>query len=202
MAFSYWLTLRQAREAVKNDRPDEAHRLLEPLIADGHRKAWKVAREVVAGYAARARRFLDQHKPDAAWQEVLSAEALNTGERVVIDLRKSLTRLGLVEVRAALEVGRPGDATEAAARLRERGVRHPELTQMDEAAQDWLTAAELADRGEFPRSLAQLDRAKAKLTCPSDGFDRFRAEVEARHQRFRTATTKLYAAAEAKHWRE
>ena len=47
---SAWLTLRQAREAVANDRPDEAHRLIEPLLAEGYRKAYRLARDVVKVY--------------------------------------------------------------------------------------------------------------------------------------------------------
>jgi hypothetical protein len=202
MAASPWLALRQAREAVANDRPDEAHRLIEPLIADGHRKAWKVAREVVAAYAARARRFLDRENPDAAWRELLAAEALNTGERVVADLRLTLTRLGMTQVRTALESGDPVAAVEAAARLRERGVRHLELTRMEEAAQDWILASELADRGDFLRALSELDRVRPRLTCPLTGFEQFRAAVEDRHARFRGAVGRLYEAAEARRWRE
>src|SRR5207248_551359 len=202
MALSTWLTLGEAREAVANDRPDEAHRLLEPLIADGYRKAWKLAREVVTAYVARGRTFLGQHTPDAAWRELLAAEALNTGERAVADLRLTLTRFGLVSVRAALEGGNPVEAVETAARLRDRGVRHPDLTRMEEAAQDWILAAEIADRGDFLRALSELDRVRPKLTCPLDGFDRFRAAVEARHERFRAAVGKLYEAAEARRWRD
>jgi hypothetical protein len=73
---------------------------------------------------------------------------------------------------------------------------------MEEAAQDWILAAEIADRGDFLRALSDLDRVRAKLTCPLDGFDRFRAAVEARHERFRAAVGKLYEAAEARRWRE
>lgn len=202
MALSPWLTLRQAAEAVANNRPDEAHRLIEPLVAEGYRKAWKLAREVVKAYAARAKRYLDQDNPDVAWRELLAAEALNTGEKVVAELRLTLTRLGLVQTRAALEAGDPVEAVAVAARLRERGVRHTELTRLEEAAQDWILASELADKGDFLRALAELDKVRPKLTCPLTGFDRYRADVEARHDRFRTAVAKLYDAAEAKHWRE
>lgn len=202
MALSTWLTLSQAREAVANGRPDEAHRLIEPLIADGHRKAWKVARQVVAAYVSRARQFLDQHNAESAWNELVSAEALNTGERAVADLRQTLTRLGMVSVRTALEAGKPVDAVEIASRLRERGVRHPDLTRMEEGAQDWILAAEVADRGDFLRALTELDRVRPKLTCPLDGFDLYRHSVEVRHQRFHAAIGKLYEAAEARRWRE
>jgi hypothetical protein len=199
---SPWLLFRQARAAVATDRPDEAHRLIEPLLAEGYRQAWKLARDVVKSYCTRGRRYLDVDNADAAWVEVLAAEALNTGEKCVAELRTTLTRFGLVQARGALEAGRPLDAVGITSRLRDRGVRNVELARAEEAAQDWVLAAELADKGEFLRALAQIDRLRPKLPCPATGLDRCRAEVEARHEQFRAAVGRLYDAAEARHWRE
>jgi hypothetical protein len=201
MADSPWLVLRQAREAVKNHRPEEAHRLIEPLIAEGYRRAWRLARDIVRVYADRATKFLDQHNPDAAWRDLLAAEALNTGEKVVVELRQTLARLGLVQARAALEGGHPAETIAIVGKLRDRGVRHPDLSRLEDSAQDWALAAELADRGEFLRSLAEIDKLRPKLPCPAAIFDRFRASVEDRYSRFRTAVGQLYDAAEARHWR-
>jgi tetratricopeptide (TPR) repeat protein len=202
MADSPWLVLRQAQEAVVNHRPEEAHKLIEPLIAEGYRKAWRLAREIVKVYAIRAAKFLDQHNPDAAWRDLLAAEALNTGEKVVADLRQTLARLGLVHARAALEAGHPPETITVIGKLRDRGVRHPDLTRLEEAAQDWGLAIELADRGEFLRSLAELDKLRPKLPCPPAVLDSFRTAVEDRHARFRSAVGRLYDAAEARLWRE
>jgi len=196
------LALRQAHEAVSAGRPDDAHRLLEPLLAEGHRRAYRMAREVVKAYTARARQALDLHNPDAAWRDLLAAESLNTGEKSVADLRQVLSRLALVQVRAMLESGRPVDAIDQISRSRERGVRHPELEQLEGVAQDWALAAELADRGEFLRAAAELDRVAPKLPSPLTGLDRYRAEVANRHARFSDAVARLYDAAEAKRWRE
>jgi hypothetical protein len=196
------LVLRQVREAVDAGRPDEAHRLLEPLLAEGHRRAYKLAREVVRAYTARARKALDQHNPDAAWRDLISAEALNTGEKAVADLRLALARLALVQVRAMLEAGRPIDTIDQIAKSRDRGVRHPDLEQLEVAAQDWIQAQELADRGEFLRAIAELDRVAPRLPSPRTGLDRYRAEVENRHARFSEAVARLYDAAEGKRWRE
>ena len=80
MSASPWLALRQAQEAVSAARPDDAHRLLSPLLVEGHRRAYKMAREVVKAYLARARQALDQHNPDTAWRDAIAAESLNTGE--------------------------------------------------------------------------------------------------------------------------
>src|SRR5207248_837608 len=168
---SPWLTLRLAREAVANNRPDEAHRLIEPLLADDHRKAWRMARDVAKAYIVRGRKFHDLDNPDAAWLELLAAESLNTGEKCVAELRITLTRFGLVQARGALEAGRPLDAMSEVVRLRERGVRNPDLARTESAAQDWVLALELADKGEFLRSLSEIDKLRPKLTCPPVGLD-------------------------------
>src|SRR6188508_1068283 len=154
MTESPWLALRQAEEAVATNRPEEAHRLLEPLIADGYRKALRMARDVVKAYVARAGKHLDQNNPDAAWQDLIAAEALNTGEKAVAELRQTLSRLGLVAARAELEAGELLDAIASVGRLRDRGVRHPDLARLESAARDWGLAVELADRGEFLRAVA------------------------------------------------
>jgi len=202
MVSSPWLTLKQSAEAAAQGRPDEAHRLLAPLLDAGYRKAWRIARDVVKAYCKRAMRSLDRdNAADAAWRDLLAAEALNTGEKCVADLRVTLTRLGLVQGRAALEAGTPLVAVDGIARLRDRGVFHPDLRQVEEAAQDWILAAEKADRGEFLPALDDLDRLRSRLPCPPTGLDRFRSEVEARHDRFRDAVTRAQEGAEAKQWR-
>lgn len=202
MSDSPWLALRLAREAVDNHRPEEAHRLIEPLIAEGYRKAWRLAREVVKQYVNRATRALDQHNPDAAWRDLVAAEALNTGEKAVGELRQTLARFGLVQARAALEAGNPLEVLAAVTKLQDRGVRHPDLIQLETAAKDWTTAIELADRGEFLRAVAELDKLRSKLPVPSAALDRFRAAVEDRHTAFRSAVARLYDAAEARLWRD
>ena len=202
MADSPWLMLRQAREAVDNHRPEEAHRLIEPLIVEGYRRAWRLAREVVKEYIARATKLLDQHNADAAWRDLLAAEALNTGEKALTEFRQTLARLGMVQARAVLEAGHPLETVAAVGKLRERGVRHPDLARLESAAQDWGVAAELADRGEFLRSLSELDTLRPKLPCPTTVFDRFRESVVERNTRFQVAVSHLYDAAEARHWRD
>ena len=137
-----------------------------------------------------------------AWCDLIAAESLNTGEKAVADLRQALSRMALVQVRAMLEAGRPIDAIDQITRTRERGVRHPDLQQLETAAQDWIQATELADRGEFLRAIAELDRVAPKLPSPRSGLERHRADVENRHASFSEAVARLYDAAEAKRWRE
>jgi hypothetical protein len=202
MSASPWLALRQAQEAITAGKPDDAHRLLSPLLVEGHRRAYKMAREVVKAYLARTRQALDQHNPDTAWRDLIAAESLNTGEKAVAELRQTLSRLSLVQLRAMLEAGRPIDSIDQIAKCRDRGVRHPDLERLEAAAQDWIHAQELADRGEFLRALAELERVAPKLPPPTTGVDRYRGEVERRHALFCDAVARLYDASEAKRWRE
>jgi hypothetical protein len=199
---SPWLALRQAQEAVAAKRPEDAHRALGPLLAEGDRRALKLAREVARAYAARARTALDLHTPEPAWRDLVAAEGLNTGERVVGELRQELSKLAVAQVRGMLEAGRPVDAVAHVVRLRERGVRLPELDRFEAAAQEWVLADELADRGEFLRAQDQADRVAQKLPQPHTGIDRFRAELDSRFARFREALARLHDAGEHKRWRE
>ena len=100
-----------------------------------------------------------------------------------------------------LEAGRPIDTIDQIAKCRDRGVRHPDLGTLESAAQDWVLAQELADKGEFLRALTELDRVKPKLPPPTTGLDKFRAAVERRHTQFCDAVARLYDAAEGKRWR-
>lgn len=203
MALSPWLTLRQAREALRAGRPDEAQRLLDPLVAAGYRKAVRLMREVARAHLARGEKHLRADNADAAWADLFAAEALNTGESAAIQLRQTLTRLGLAVCRAALEAGNPVHVVETAARLADRSVRSAELDALAETAREWVSAAAQADRGEFRVARDGLEKCKARVPpILTAGMDRFLAELDARHERFRVAVGHLNDAAEERRWRE
>ncbi|MGL6096855.1 MAG: FHA domain-containing protein [Fimbriiglobus sp.] len=198
---SPWLVLRQAREALRAGQPDEARNLLAPLAAEGYRKALKLNRDVAKAYLARAGRHLRADNAEAAWGELLAAESLNTGEADAVKLRHTLTRLGLAECRAALEAGHPGHVLGAAVRLQDRRADGPELSVLVEAADDWVLAAEQADRGDFLLAKSMLDRATAKLDpVTATAAGRFAADLHHRHEQFRVAVSELTDAAENGDW--
>ena len=198
-----WLLLRQARVALKNGRPDVALELLEQLQESGHKAAWKLAAEVARGFVERAQRHLRvDDDVDAAWEDLLAAERLEYAGPDGASLREALTRLALAELRALLELGKPAPALDALAYLRERGVRHPDLAVVQEAAQGWLLAQEQADRGDFLLSLQGLERLRERLPGRTTGLDRFRGEVERRHETFRHVLARVHDALAAGNWSE
>ena len=203
MALSHWLIVRQAREALRNARPDEAQRLLGPLVADGHRKAWRMQREVAVAYAGAGEKALRADKPEDAWKVLLAAEAMNSGESRVSELRVALTRLGWAECRAAMEAGNPLHVVRTIAKLRERNTNLPELDAIEVAAQDWVLATEMADRGDFLLAQSTLDTVRnRKATFPTTGLESFANALSERHEQFRTAIAHLSEAADNTNWAE
>ncbi|MCZ2342315.1 MAG: FHA domain-containing protein, partial [Bacteroidales bacterium] len=198
-----WLALKQAREALRTGQPDEARRLLEPLAAEGYRKAIVLIREVARAYLAWAERHLRADDAELAWRNLLAAESLQTGEEAAVRLRHTLTRLGLAQCRAALEAGHPARVLESIARLRERGVQSPEFDVLESASQEWLLASDQADRGDFELAMTSLRHARKRLdSILADGVARFLAELESRRERFQESLARLNAAAEEKRWRD
>jgi tetratricopeptide (TPR) repeat protein len=197
-----WLTLRQAQEALKNGRLEEAHRLLNQAGAQGHKRSWELLQQLASGFAERGERHLRQENVESAWGDLLRAEELALGDATAARLRQALERLGLVQARALLQAGEPGRATEALAFLHQRSVQHPDLKALDEAAQKWLLARELAGRGEFTLALAAVDRVARFLSAPNALLVQFRSDLEKHKEKFAGLLIQLHEAAERGRWRE
>src|SRR5436190_19541829 len=120
-----WLTLRQAQEALKGGRLDDAQRLLAQPGVQGHKRTWEVLQQLARALAERGERHLRQDDPAAAWADLHKAELTGASEPAVASLRQVLTRFGLAEIRALLEAGEPVRAGEAIAQLRDRAARAP-----------------------------------------------------------------------------
>jgi hypothetical protein len=201
MFVTLWLTVRQVRHALRRGDPETAHKLLAPFVTDGYRKAAAVLPEVSRGYRLRGEKALRNDDPEAAWKDLLAAEALNTPHPELTQFRTTLTKLGVAQCRAALLAGHPLRVIEAHARLRQRAAFHPDFAWLEDAAQEWVRAVEMADRGDFSAAAAVLDRAKGKVPPElHDGFDEYRGKLTARQEQYREATVKLHEAAADGKW--
>jgi hypothetical protein len=197
-----WLTLRQAREALRNGRLEEARQLLGQPAASGHRKRPALLAQLARAFAGRGERLLRQDDTDGAWRDLVAAEGLQTAERGVEQLRQALTRLAVAEVRALLQAGELNRAEVAVARARGRGVRSPELDVLDEAVRNWLLGRDLADRGEFNPALEIADRVRRLLPGPVQALEKFRAELGLRQQSCAALLVRLHEASAAARWPE
>src|SRR5437764_761449 len=105
MAGFAWLAMRQAHEAMKHGRLEEALRLLTQPHAQDHRGAAALVGQLVRAFVDRAERSLRKDDPESAWRDLLQAEHLQTPDKNAERLRGALTRLGVAEVRALLQAG-------------------------------------------------------------------------------------------------
>ncbi len=195
-----WLTKWQAREAIKNGQPEEAHRLLNQLIASGDRRAWPLRQDLVKGYVQRAEKFLDQDNIEGAWKDLILVEGLAQDNSQVVKLRETLTRLGIAESRAYLENARPLQAIEAVMRLKNRPATHPDCSILEEISKEWIGALDQADRGEFETVKQQLQHIRSRLRGRTAGLDRVEEKIEDRHMRYQHARKELTQALVQQDW--
>ncbi len=197
-----WFAWRQAQEALKAGRLEEVQCLLDQPGNLSAKQQEELNQHLARAHVERGQRYLRQDEALAAWGELLKAE--QCGAAAGVDLRQALTRLGLAEVRALLEAGKPGRALEVVAQLRERGVRQAELAALEEAARDWIRAGALADHGDFTQA-RQIVETIGRL-LPGSGFvaalGRFLRVLDDRNHTFDELLAKLLEVAPLGRWRE
>jgi hypothetical protein len=197
-----WLAIRQAQEALKNGRLEEAHRMLCQPAAQGHKRSWELLVQVAQGFVERGERSLRKDDPASAWNDLLAAEQVGVSSPAGARLRQNLTRLGIAEVRALLEAGEPGRAAEAITQLHNRSVQQPELPLLEDAAKTWVLARDQAGRGEFALALQTMERVQRLLPRRMDSVERFVKGLEQKHQAFSALLVQLHEAANQRDWRE
>jgi tetratricopeptide (TPR) repeat protein len=197
-----WLALRQAQEALKNGRLEEAQRLLCQPAAHGHKRSWELLQQVAQGFVERGEGHLRHDNPAAAWNDLGAAEQMGVADSAAFRLRQALTRLGLAEARTLMEAGEPSRALEMINQLRHRSVQQPELPMLEEAAKGWALAKEQAGRGEFAQALQSAVRVRKLLPGRADALEQFLVALEHQLQAFSALLIQLHEAAEQSNWRE
>ncbi|MFO0937539.1 MAG: FHA domain-containing protein [Gemmataceae bacterium] len=181
----------QARAAIDGGRPELAEELIAELRFTKPHAVVGLLREIARGYAFRGRKHLLARHTDAAWQDLAAGESLNTDEPTVAELRDDLYRHGLADCRAALDAGDAFRVLGLAQTLRDRRCNHPQLAKLEETAQDWVTAREMADRGDFALARQTLDGVRKRLGFLPLGMEFFQTDVSSRQARFAQSFAEL-----------
>ena len=200
--FTGWVTLRQAQEALKAGRLEEAYRLVTAPEVAGHKKAGELIRQVGQALLARAHLHLRHNDAGAAWQDLRLAEAAGDHSAYAVQLRQQLVQRGLDEVRALLNAGDPGRACKVVDQLYEHEAHHPDLAVLEEIARGWSLALDLTARGELGQAVATLERI---ITLGPERYrqlEQFRQETARRRRELEVLYGKLHDALEDKRWRE
>jgi hypothetical protein len=196
-----WLTLRQAQEALKTGRLEEALRLLRQPAARNHKRGGDLLVALARSFAERGERHLTLDKIDDAWADLLQAEGLKTAEKAPDRLRQALVRLGIAELRAMLLAGEVARAEQLVHKLRQRQVTTTELGVLEQGLRGWLRAKELAERGELALA-AETAGPAAKLLGDNACFRKFHHDLLNNQGRLLSSLLKLHEAAAGERWRE
>ena len=189
------LALRQAEEAARGGRLDEALAFAaRPEVAD-HRQAVRLRSKVVDELIGRAARRAAADDTDGAIADLALAEAHGAVPDVLAAGRLALAERVAPEVRRSLEAGDPLRVVERVEALAARQVSGPTLRTLREAAEAWKKGLEDQRRGEFGLAAEALERA-GRLVEPSvkPALDDARRELDARRKEAHPRVERLYVA--------
>ena len=197
-----WLTIRQAKEALKNGRPEEALHLLGQQVAQGHQRSWELLQKTGEAFLERGSRQFLLENVEGAWNDLLAAEQVGVQGDAAGNLRQALTKQGMIQAREHLERGEPARTLEILQRLRNRMVQQVDLPGLEEAAKSWIIAREQAGRGEFAQARETCERIGKYVRSENTAYGAFCKELGNKDRAFCSVLVSLHEAALRKEWRD
>jgi hypothetical protein len=196
-----WLTLRQSQEALKSGRLEDAQRLLQQPDMAGHKGSWELLQQVARGFAERGERHLRHGALSAAWHDLLLAEQAGAAEAGAGRLRQALVQRGLQDARAFLDAGEPARTAEVIGRMG-GAVHQPEIQLLHDLARGWVSAQELAERGEFAHAGQTVERVRRLQAPPPAALVKFHQELSERGRKCSDLLVRLHEAVDRRRWRD
>jgi hypothetical protein len=198
------ITLKQAEEAARLGRFDEALALASRAEVADHLQAVQLRGKLALELIARAGRRGESDDLDGAIADLRVAETLGAPPDALAAARLSLADRVAVEVRLDLDAGEPGRVVERVEELARHKIGGPALRRTREVADAWRSAFDDARRGEFGRAQEQLDRAErlAAGTMAQKALEAARRELEAKQKAAAPRVEALYAALAQGRWAE
>jgi hypothetical protein len=200
----HWrMVLRQAEEAARAGRYDEAVALVSrPDVAD-HHNALHLRGRLAQELVARAARRGGADDVAGAMDDLDLAERIGAAPDALAAARLGLADLVSAEVRADLDAGEPARVAERIDGLAKRKVSGPALRRTREIADAWQAALDEARRGEFGRAQDHLDRAErlAAGNAPA-ALAATRRDLDARQKAAAPKVEALYQALGGGKWPE
>ena len=202
----HWrIVLRQAEEAARAGRFDEAYALASRPDVTDHHHAVQFRNRLALDLIARATRR------GAADDLAGAIEDLDLGERIgaapdsLAAARLNLADRVADEIRVDLDAGDPVRALERVEELARHKISGPSLRRTREIAEAWQSALAEGRRGEFGRAQEQLDRAErlaagASAVGAQQAIVLARAELENRQKGAAPKVEALYTALAEGKW--
>jgi len=200
----HWrIVLRQAEEAAKAGRYEEALALASrPDVAD-HQHAVRLRAKLALELVRRASRRGESDDLAGAIDDLDLAERLGAAPDTLAAARMSLADRVAGEIRSDLDAGEPAQVVERIEQLARRKVGGPSLRRTREIAEAWQAAMDEARRGEFGRAQDQLDRAERLAAGTAEkALNTTRNDLESKRKAAAPKVEALYTALAGAKWPE
>lgn len=161
MLQSWRIQLREAEEAHRSGRLDDAERLLRQESLQRCLPAKRLSTQVALDIAERGRRRLLAGESSAGWRDVETARSLSGESQEVLGVRRQMIDQAVSDAEAYLLSGESTKTIERLERLEKQGVSTEPMRVLAEVARRLESARNLSSRGRFEEADAQLTRAAA-----------------------------------------
>jgi len=160
--FKSWrLQLREAEEAFRAGRLDEAVRLLNEGDLQRCMPGKKLAVSMAEQLARRARQRLQQGESHAGWQDLDAACSLGAQAEGVLAIRREIVRQLVAAAESRLGCGETVEAIRRLESIEQHGGASDDTQALLEVARRLESARNLRLRGKFADAEVQLERAAA-----------------------------------------
>jgi hypothetical protein len=203
MLGNWRVVLRQAEEAAKAGRYDEALALTaRPDVAE-FRQAVQIRARLTRELVARAARRAAAEDIDGAIVDLALAEVHHAPPDELASTRRQLAVLASGDIERAFQAAEPSRALERVAALARHRITDGNLRRLKDAAEAWVLARREMRAGEFSSARSALERA-SRLAGDSAGPELAAAlrEVEARQHATHPKVERLYEALGTGKWSE
>src|SRR5512135_2881152 len=199
------IVLRQAEEAARAGRYDEAFALASQSDVADHNQAVQFRSRLGLDLVARANRRGAADDLAGALDDLALAERIGAPPDSLAAARLSLADRVADEIRADLEAGEPARALERVEELARRKISGPALRRYREIAETWQSALAEARRGEFGHAHENLDRAErlaggAGVIAAQNMVAAARRDFETKQQAAAPKVEALYTALAQAQW--
>ncbi|MGO9600654.1 MAG: FHA domain-containing protein [Isosphaeraceae bacterium] len=199
------IVLRQAEEAARAGRYDEAFALASRSDVADHNQAVQFRGRLGLDLIARANRRGAADDLAGAIDDLALAERMGAPPDSLAAARLSLADSVADEIRADLDAGEPARALERIEELARRKVSGPAMRRYREIAEAWQTALAEARRGEFGQAHENLDRAErlaggAGVIAAQTAVAAARRDFETKQQAAAPKVEALYTALAQAQW--
>ncbi|WP_165221784.1 FHA domain-containing protein [Aquisphaera insulae] len=199
------IVLRQAEEAARGGRYDEAYALASRSDIADHNQAVQFRGRLGLDLIARAGRRGAADDMAGAIEDLYLAERMGAPPDSLAAARLSLADRVADEIRSDLDVGDPTRALERIEELARHKIGGPAMRRYREIAEAWQAATAEARRGEFGHAFEHLDRAErlaggAGVIGAQSAVAAGRIDLEARQKAAAPKVEALYQALADTRW--